>query len=201
MEKICGYKECDRELSRGGLCDLHYMRKWNGRDMDAPVQVSGWGKSNHERLWSRVDIRGEDECWEWTASRSTNGYGMFKMYPPEAPKPTSTNASRAAYILHHGEEPKEHVLHHCDNPLCCNPNHLYIGTHTDNMRDKKRRGRAPGLKGDNNGNSKLKAEDVREIRRFYETGDYSKAELARMFGVTSTTVSHIITRRTWAHVD
>lgn len=89
-----------------------------------------------ERFLKHVDKKGDDDCWEWTGARFEKGYGAFKFMGKIA------RASRVAYTLYIGEIPNElHVLHQCDNPPCVNPNHLWLGTHIDNMRDMIKKGR------------------------------------------------------------
>ena len=89
-----------------------------------------------EAFWSKVDIREVDECWNWTASITTHGYGRFQRYGTKIP------AHRMSWILHNKKKIKSgmFICHHCDNKLCVNPNHLYCGTHADNMRDAMQRG-------------------------------------------------------------
>ncbi len=82
---------------------------------------------------SKVDIKGEDECWNWTGCKSKAGYGQF----------LGQYAHRIAYEMYTGERVYHlHVLHRCDNPSCVNPSHLFLGTHADNMRDMKDKGRS-----------------------------------------------------------
>ncbi len=89
------------------------------------------------RFWSRVDKSGgPDACWPWTAAQSGNGYGAFQ---------TSTRqeaSHRVAWTLKHGAIPDGlFICHHCDNPLCCNESHLFLGSNRDNLRDAARKGR------------------------------------------------------------
>lgn len=95
------------------------------------------GRTIAEYFWKRVDKRGDAECWPWTGSRKPRGYGHIHF------KRRDHNAHRVAYELHHGKPPPAHmeVMHTCDNPPCVNPAHLRLGTHTDNMRDAKAKGR------------------------------------------------------------
>ena len=88
------------------------------------------------RFWSKVALTANPYvCWNWQATGDR--YGSVKVQGEDY------KANRMAYYLHYGEDPKElHVLHSCDNPACCNPNHLSLGTHWENMQDMKERGRA-----------------------------------------------------------
>jgi HNH endonuclease len=102
-----------------------------------PVLEGRNGPSIIERFWAKVERRIADECWPWTASLNSNGYGRFKLASYE-----QVTASRVALAVTTGVEPEGmHALHSCDNPRCCNPAHLRWGTTQDNMRDKIERGR------------------------------------------------------------
>jgi len=97
------------------------------------------------RFWKHVDRRGPDECWPWTGHCGRDGYGRFSPHTWNDPSfPRLTLASRMAHGVSTNEDP-ECVCHHCDNPPCCNPAHLFGGTQLDNQRDKaaKGRGRKP----------------------------------------------------------
>jgi hypothetical protein len=92
-------------------------------------------KTLEERFWSKVDVCGPDECWEWTAYRLPAGYGTFG-------RPTTTT-HRIAWQLTNGPIPEGmFVCHKCDNPPCVNPAHLFVGTQQDNLRDMWSKGRA-----------------------------------------------------------
>jgi len=93
-----------------------------------------------ERFWKKVDVGNLDDCWLWTASVGTDGYGRISVGGRGG---KLMSAHRIAYELEHGRVPKgKWVLHKCDNKLCVNPKHLYSGTHTDNMNDFRFRGTA-----------------------------------------------------------
>ena len=85
-----------------------------------------------ERFWSKVDIKDDDSCWMWTAAKLVNfGYGAFGVRGSVVER-----AHRMSYYLVKGDIPKGlHVLHKCDNPPCCNPSHLFLGTDQDNVDD------------------------------------------------------------------
>lgn len=96
-------------------------------------------RSLEDRFWSKVRIGEPDDCWEWTATRFPSGYGNFSMGARSQGK---VGAHRVAYELANGPiPPGMDICHHCDNPPCCNPRHLYAGSVSDNLRDAVRRGR------------------------------------------------------------
>jgi hypothetical protein len=94
------------------------------------------------------------------------------------------------------------ICHRCDNPSCVNPAHLFLGTHADNVADKMRKGRhrTNPHKGEDHRSAKLTQEQVLEVRRRFAVGGISKAALGREYGVTQTTIDHIILRATWRHL-
>lgn len=142
------------------------------------------------RFWSKVDVGEADECWEWLASKSRGGYGQFAIHS----KPWL--AHRVAWFLTFGPIPKGLcVCHHCDNPGCANPYHLFLGTHAENIADSVRKGRMH--RGEASGCGKLTEEDVHEIRAMLEEG-YTQQEIADKFGVTNQSISSIKTGKKWA---
>lgn len=153
-----------------------------------------------ERFWAKVDRSGGREaCWPWRASRKAKGYGSFRL------NGVVVQASRAAYEFTHGPLPAGmQALHRCDNPPCCNPDHLFPGTNADNVQDKVFKGRQAGgaktaILGERHGMAKLTAEDVREIRRMVAAGALQREAAAR-FGIRDNTVSKIVARKSWGHV-
>ena len=144
-----------------------------------------------ERL-RRFVTRGEPaDCWEFTGCR-LRGYGQLGV--EGVPKLTH----RIAWEEAHGPIPDGlWVLHHCDNPPCCNPAHLYLGTHADNMRDMAERGRDPGgcYFGEMNAKAKLTTAEVAEVRAL-AAGGVTQREIAIRFGVTQAGVSLIVRRKT-----
>lgn len=101
--------------------------------------ISGSPGDPVARFWEKVAIRGADDCWEWEASRNPWGYGQFRI----GSKIFTT--SRVAFALVKQREPGDLlVCHSCDNPSCCNPAHLWLGTDADNNRDRSEKGRGCG---------------------------------------------------------
>ena len=150
-------------------------------------------ENSKKRFWDKVNVRKSDECWLWTASTASIGYGQFwydgKMHP----------AHRISLALAIGEiAPNMLVCHHCDIPLCVNPSHLFLGTQKDNMRDMGRKGRAHFSKmiGEKNLNHKLTPEKVLAIRKSTEP----TRKIGKRYGVSSMTISVIRTRKTWGHL-
>lgn len=143
-----------------------------------------------ERFWVKVDRRGDDECWPWTACRSQKGYGRFRF------NGNQTNAHRVAFILTRGPIADALlVCHRCDNPICCNPAHLFLGSNADNMADMVRKGRSgvgephphlPHFK-----NRSLTADEITAIRSLNSQGLGYK-RLAARFDVHHSTIYKII---------
>lgn len=145
-------------------------------------------------FWAAVDR--SSSCWPWMHCRTLDGYGRVRALGEE-------RAHRVAWIVANGRgvPPGMFVLHRCDNPPCCNPDHLFLGTQLDNIVDRVVKGRSGGGAniGESNPNSKLQAAQVIEMRSLYKAGE-TKLQLARRFGISRPTVSLIILRRRWGHV-
>lgn len=207
----CEYENCTRPqgATSDRYCAMHRYRSKAGRSMDKPRQLRGL--STAARFWQHVDVGEPDECWPWRARCGRGGYGQFVLLPPEFPKKRTVVASRVAFMLVNGSEPENLALHRCDNPPCCNPSHIYDGTHSRNTRDMVERGRdawATGVSrplrpqfGEDNVNAKLTEQIVREIRQRYADGGVSQQQLASEYGVNQTKISAVVCRRTWKHVD
>lgn len=148
-----------------------------------------------DRFWQKVQ-KSEKGCWPWIACKNSDGYGQFGF------RGRVDGAHRVSWILSHGELPKgAHVLHKCDNPVCVNPDHLFIGTHQDNMEDRTRKGRSRGrgLPGELSGHNKLTNNIVLKIRKLHEQGT-SQKQISNQFAIHKATVNDVVLRKTWRHI-
>lgn len=141
------------------------------------------------RFWSFVDIT--EGCWLWHGKPHHSGYGNFSY------NGTTMGAHQFAYERFVGPRKGLHVLHKCDVKTCIRPDHLFLGTNTDNVKDKVEKDRQP--KGEQVSIAKLTAPQVIEIRSLSKTGHGQRA-LGRRFGVNHSTIANILNGITWRHV-
>jgi len=177
-------------------------------------------------FWKKVDKTSHpNNCWIWIAAKDGRGYGFFTYHGKQI------RSHRVSWIFKYGDIPDNlHVLHHCDNPSCVNPDHLFLGTRKDNMQDmirKKRNNPCPGdknglrkhpesiirgnnhwcrkmpekiVRGERIGNSKLTEKQVMEIRQKYIPRKVSSISLAKLYNISYRTVIDIIHRKIWTHI-
>ena len=142
------------------------------------------------RFWGKVEISGENECWNWKAGLSAKGYGLICL------NGKIKLAHRISYMLTKGEIAEGLVIMHtCDNRMCVNPSHLRIGTIAENNRDMVEKGRQ--AIGEKNGRSKLTPLKVANLRSKHKKGNYSYRELGKMFGISPGTVVDIVKGDLW----
>lgn len=129
----CDVDGCERKYFSSGYCNLHFRRfQATGDPLGTRLPTL------EQRIWTKIDRRGPDDCWEWTGARDENGYGRIRHEGEKA------RAHRLVYEITHGPLPEDlFIRHRCDNPPCVNPAHLEPGTHQDNMDDTVRRLRRP----------------------------------------------------------
>ena len=159
------------------------------------------------RFWSCVKIGTKDECWPWVG---IPGKGRPRTRFDTHPKTSICGkpllgASRVAYFIATAVDPGQLLIcHSCDNPPCCNPNHLFPGTYSANVRDSVAKGRHPGrppvMRGSANPAARLVEQDVLEMRRLYAEGKVSYPDLARRFNISLYAAWAVVTRRTWKHL-
>ena len=140
-----------------------------------------------ERYW-RMVLCGLsiDDCWDWNGTKSGWGYGNLN-----AGQRKYAHAHRISWEIHNGPIPDGMwVLHHCDNPPCSNPRHLYLGSHSDNVDDRQARART---------NAKLDHEKVRQIVTLVLCR-IPRAEVADLFGVSDSTIDAVACGQNWSHV-
>lgn len=157
------------------------------------------------RFWKKVKKLGPNECWPWIGDRHARGYGRFVPHPKRrdahGKRPNPVLSHRLALIYSGHEIPEGHeVCHHCDNPPCCNPRHLFTGTHGDNMRDCMKKRRLNTQRGVATGHAKLTDEKVAEIRRRYVPFVVTARSLAKEYGVSHSLILLVAKRRWWKHV-
>lgn len=161
-----------------------------------------------DRLAAKVAHDHDTGCWLFTGTLTRAGYGQLYM-PGETLRSGSRQlAHRVSWRLYRGPIPEGMaVLHHCDTPACVNPDHLFLGSHTDNMRDMHRKGRSvsqvkPELhaRGERQHLAKLTADQVLEIRHLRSVEHLGLSQIGDQFGVTKSAVWAIVNGRTWRHV-
>jgi hypothetical protein len=146
-------------------------------------------KNTEKEFWNKVDKQGNDDCWNWKAGKDDHGYGKFKF------NGHAYHSHRLSWIFCNGNIPdKLQVLHHCDNPACVNPNHLFLGTPTDNMQDMTKKGRS--MYGEKGNNAKLTWDQVQQIRERRKHGEMN-CVMALEFKVNRATISRVVTGECW----
>ena len=152
--------------------------------------------SLEERIWSKINKLRIDDCWEWQAATNKLGYGVVMYHGSGA------LAHRIVWLLENGDVPDGLcVLHTCDNPPCCNPEHLWLGTREDNNKDRAAKGRGgnnPAL-GEASHLSKLTNKNIEKIRMRFASGA-SVYRLATLYGVGWRHIYKIVNREIWKHV-
>jgi len=160
---------------------------------------------NKELFFSNVKTTDSSGCWEWTGTKVC-GYGHFRS------NGKTMRAHRVSWVIHNGEIPHRDsyngmcVLHKCDNPACVNPEHLFLGTDKDNVRDMIAKGRnhfnkPPTLRGEHNGIHKLTCEQVKEIRDKYIPIKYPQIKLAKEYNVSRSLISYVVNNTYWVNLD
>lgn len=179
----CTVEGCPHEATARGLCNSHYGRWKRNGDPLIQRRVALHGYTLRQRFDHYLPNRPKRGCWGWTGYKDRHGYGQLTI--DQRP----VFAHRLAYEFFCGPIPEgDAVLHRCDNPPCCKPSHLFLGSQRDNMRDMTLKGR--------HGQRKLTEATVQEIRA--STGKCR--DVAKQYGISATHVSEIRTGKSWAHL-
>lgn len=192
----CGIGGCERRAQGDGMCSAHRLRKTRGRGLreNTPIGAPTSELDRATRFWKFV--RKTRSCWYWTGA-TRDGYGLFSLAVG------SRNAHRFSWHIHNGPIPKGvQVLHRCDNRLCVNPAHLFLGTLYDNMADRNAKSRQ--ARGETSGRAKLTEKQVKELRKMREGIDYigwgRAKEIASQYAVSPMTLQGIWAARSWKHL-
>lgn len=200
FQAMCSMPDCERKHFGRGLCHMHYYR-W--RKHGDPLATPRFD------VWSKIDQSGgPDACWPWVKSCDRDGYGVTKIEGRQWRVCRWVLTQKMGRAL----DPSELSRHTCDNPVCCNPAHIIVGTASENSEDMKRRGRQvrghrhwaaknpAAVRGERNPSARLTEAAVRAIRAKYADGERQVA-LADEYGITQGMVSSIIRRASWKHIE
>lgn len=191
---LCVMDGCGKARLAKGFCSMHYRR--NRINGDPSIQGNPRDAGTpEERFHAKTIPVTESGCWLWTGAAINTGYGMF--YPKHG---EGVLAHRYSYSLKNGPIPcGMHCCHKCDTPSCVNPDHLFLGSAAENMRDASRKGRLNtprGAKGSSHRCSKLNNRHVKEIRESSEP----LRVFAALHGMTISAVSRVRRRETYKDV-
>lgn len=199
--KKCELAGCENKYAAKGYCFKHYHRQKKHGDPAFTLRPE-LDMSMEERFYSKIDKSGE--CWIWSAGKLWDGYGQFLA------NGRKYRAHRFMWELVNGPIPDGmYVCHNCpggDNSACVNPDHLWLGTHVDNMKDAVTKdcftGRV-GLVGEQSPGAKVTEKIVQKIRQIYSQSNKSKAiriVLAQRFGLSESGLQGIIYKKSWKHI-
>ena len=164
------------------------------------IANAGRPANTPEVLWSKVDKKGEDECWHWKGYKNEDGYGRtwINDYGYYAHRVIYDLAYPNSITLSAPKDTDEtgFLLHTCDNPSCCNPKHLWVGSHWDNMADKAKKGRCPDFSGDKGPRCKLSMVEAQEIRQKRKEGISAK-ELAKQYGISLSSTKTLLAGKSY----
>lgn len=164
-------------------------------------------KNTPENFWSKVYISSPEACWDWQGAKTSSGYGSLLWHGQ------SVQAHRVAFFLSFGgialvpgfrrkgaaRRYKRFVLHACDNRACCNPAHLFLGSMRTNLLDAYAKGRKVQPRSQH-ANAKLSAQQVRTIRRQYDSGQRTQQQLAAKFKVSQRVISLVVRRESYKDI-
>lgn len=151
--------------------------------------------SDKLRFWAKVIRFDGGACWGWRGSVGPNGYAHISIHQK------NRLAHRVSYVIHNGELPSNRlVCHHCDNPTCTNPAHLFLGTYRDNTRDSQTKGRFHKARGQAHGRAQFTEAQIAQMRSDWVPLVFTLKMVAAKHGVSINTLKDIIYRKTWKHI-
>lgn len=188
MTKSCSVAGCTDAYYAIGLCGKHYTRQKKGQSL---TEKSRYQLSDKERFEAKF-VTHESGCWNWKFPKPGGRANTFNLFGK------TQNAHKAAYRIYKGEVPDGLcILHTCDNGLCVNPEHLFLGTHKENTEDMYKKGRNVTLRGEQKTKtSKLNNAAVFDIRSSTLNGN----QLAKKYGVTRSVIYDVLEKRSWKHL-
>jgi hypothetical protein len=168
-----------------------------------PTKIPSVSPALKKKLFGRIKIGGPDECWEWMGARQESGYGVITFDRRQ------WKTHRISAALKFGARALDNKLacHHCDNPPCCNPAHLFLGTHLDNNQDRERKGRGANrivallypermVHGVNHYRAKLNPEKIRKIFKLRSEGYFMRA-IGKIVGISASVVCLVLHHKAW----
>jgi hypothetical protein len=178
-----------------------YVKAWREKvKLGLPIGNPGRPANTPEVLWSKVDKKGEDECWPWLGYKNENGYGrvMINEWAYYAHRVIFNLVNPGVIELKAPKSSDEYgfLLHSCDNPSCCNPKHLRVGTHAENMADKVAKNRQKTYPTDTGPRCKLTMTQAREARQLRKEG-MSMRDLASRFGISLPSMKTLIAGKSY----
>lgn len=192
---VCQVEGCDRPASssRHKMCEMHYNRFRKHGTVSDDVLVNYRSLSIETRLMKSIKINRETGCWEWQRGLFSTGYGQISV------KGVGRLAHIVSYETFVGSIPDGlFVLHKCDNPICINPEHLFLGTNQDNMTDMVNKGRS--ARGERNRHAKLTVDQVLEIKQRLLNGE-DTIKISEDYPVTERTIKFIQEGKSWKHIN
>ena len=177
-----------------------YRIRKEKRANNQKINNAGRPANTPEVLWSKIDVKTEDECWNWKGYKNEGGYGRTWI------NDCGYYAHRVIYDLVYPNiitlsAPKNtdetgFILHTCDNPSCCNPKHLWVGNCIENIADKVKKGRSADFSGDKGPNCKLSMAQAQEIRQKRKDGISTK-ELSNQYGVSPSSIKTLLAGKSY----
>ena len=172
------------------------------KSMRGKTRKSGGGRTANtsDVLWSKVDKRSDNECWPWMGFRNKQGYGRTWInghgYYAHRVIYDLANPGEITLSAPTDKNVSGYLMHSCDNPCCCNPAHLIVGTHQENMDDKKNKGRTPDFSFDRGPRCKLTMVQAREARALRAMGK-SVNELAKLFNISIASMKTLLAGKSY----